>query len=526
MKRSRIVSLFLALLMMLSVFTVASAEERPVLTLGVPMSSVVENWDTNTQTLMIEEYLNCDLVFVEFPSNTIECEQKVDMMVMAGGEDLPDALLFPLPVDTQVKYGELGMFVDLTDLYDGVNDPFFTEEAAKSSLTKEEILKYIACPNGKIYGMPYFVDSLDNSYANSRMLIYEPWLEKLGLEMPTNIDEFVDVLRAFKTEDPNGNGEADEIPLLGNIAGRKNQFIYSLMSPFIYTQEHNFMNVDGTVEFTANKDAWREGLMWIRSLVDEGLLSPLTFTQDFNQFKAIMTQEEVIVGVQPTNSSSYMPADLVRRIEYIIVEPLEGPEGLKQATVTPQLPSTKMYITKNCEDVLLAFRLGDYLCSELMSVLDRWGLEDIDWRYPVEGEECAYAAAGVETQFVTLTSKWGTMQNTWWGHVGPQMLLSPWCDGFVCDPMNHLVPLGRSILPMIEYGNKDNGVWGLIYTAEEQAVITEYQKVIDDYVMESLSRFVTRDLSLEEDWDTYVAELDAMGLAIYLETVQAAFDRA
>ncbi len=38
------------------------------------------------------------------------------------------------------------------------------------------------------------------------------WLDKLGLKIPTTIDEWETVLTAFKEKDPNGNGKADEIP--------------------------------------------------------------------------------------------------------------------------------------------------------------------------------------------------------------------------------------------------------------------------------------------------------------------------
>ena len=38
------------------------------------------------------------------------------------------------------------------------------------------------------------------------------WLERLGLEMPETLEEFANVLRAFRDQDPNGNGIQDEIP--------------------------------------------------------------------------------------------------------------------------------------------------------------------------------------------------------------------------------------------------------------------------------------------------------------------------
>ena len=45
------------------------------------------------------------------------------------------------------------------------------------------------------------------------MMINKAWLDKLGLQVPTTWDELENVLKAFKTQDPNGNGQADEIPM-------------------------------------------------------------------------------------------------------------------------------------------------------------------------------------------------------------------------------------------------------------------------------------------------------------------------
>ena len=47
--------------------------------------------------------------------------------------------------------------------------------------------------------------------SGQHFLINKIWLDKLGLEVPTTWDELRKVMEAFKTQDPNGNGEADEI---------------------------------------------------------------------------------------------------------------------------------------------------------------------------------------------------------------------------------------------------------------------------------------------------------------------------
>ena len=52
----------------------------------------------------------------------------------------------------------------------------------------------------------------------SLIYINNNWLTKLGLPIPKTVDELQTTLKAFKTQDPNGNGQADEIPALGKEA--------------------------------------------------------------------------------------------------------------------------------------------------------------------------------------------------------------------------------------------------------------------------------------------------------------------
>ncbi len=51
------------------------------------------------------------------------------------------------------------------------------------------------------------------------LLMRQDWLDNVGMEAPTTIDEWYDVLTAFKEGDPNGNGELDEIPFDAGSAG-------------------------------------------------------------------------------------------------------------------------------------------------------------------------------------------------------------------------------------------------------------------------------------------------------------------
>lgn len=76
----------------------------------------------------------------------------------------------------------------------------------------------ITAPDGNIYALPSINDCYHCSMAQ-KMWIYKPWLDKLGLDVPTTTDELYTVLKAFKDKDPNGNGKADEVPLTGAPRG-------------------------------------------------------------------------------------------------------------------------------------------------------------------------------------------------------------------------------------------------------------------------------------------------------------------
>jgi putative aldouronate transport system substrate-binding protein len=60
---------------------------------------------------------------------------------------------------------------------------------------------------------------------------------------------------------------------------------------------------------------------------------------------------------------------------------------------------------------------------------------------------------------------------------------------------------------------------------EEVGELARLKTTINDFVDESIARFITGDLDIESEWESYVAELDTIGLERYLEIHQDAYDR-
>ena len=238
-------------------------------TIGVGQNSMVEDWYTNAQTKKLEKDLNVKLEFKEYPSDSKEFIQKVELEIMAGGDELPDIIMHGLGgLANLVKYGQMGMIVPTTEYYK--THAYYTAQTlAVENMTIEEMLPYVTCYDGEVYGVFYYAASVNNTYSRSRLMVYEPWLQALNMEKPQTTAEFAEMLRRFKNEDPNGNGVADEIPMMGYAGTLDQNFMQGLMNAFITTQDNYFYHNDGKIDFAANKDARATvHLQWLRNKTD------------------------------------------------------------------------------------------------------------------------------------------------------------------------------------------------------------------------------------------------------------------
>ena len=90
---------------------------------------------------------------------------------------------------------------------------------------------------------------------------------------------------------------------------------------------------------------------------------------------------------------------------------------------------------------------------------------------------------------------------------------------------DHSVPIGAGIKRELDYVNTENRVGNMIFTAEEQEVITEYRSTINGAVSAALADFVTGVRDLDKDWDAYVKSLHDMGLDTYMAAMQSCWTR-
>lgn len=179
----------------------------------------IEVWGTNTGYLPVEagselynlykEKIGVGIVqpYVEWNGGETYLEQ-LNLRIAAG--DMPD--MFSPYNGIESELIESGALLDLTDLLPE-KAPHLWESVP------EEVWDAVRAndPTGenRIYVIPQVLE-----YGRNGAMIRQDWLDNLGLEMPTTQEAFVEVLRAFKNDDPNGNGVADEIPTGGREEAR------------------------------------------------------------------------------------------------------------------------------------------------------------------------------------------------------------------------------------------------------------------------------------------------------------------
>lgn len=127
--------------------------------------------------------------------------------------------------------------------------------------------KQISTDEGSIYAFP-FLRGDDKVRVFFGPSIRQDWLDKLGLKMPETIDEWYNVLKAFKEKDPNGNGKADEIPIYLD----KN--LFATDAPFLgaWGINYSFYQDGGKVKYGPIQPEYKDFLTTMNKWYKEGLL--------------------------------------------------------------------------------------------------------------------------------------------------------------------------------------------------------------------------------------------------------------
>lgn len=538
----KLVSLILAMLMMLSLIPGSSAsesklsEELLTYTALIPEDAhrkvepkdmaLYKDWEAKTN------------VHLEWTTVPIIALNERKSTIFASG-DYPDMFINMLSNTDVINYGMAGALLDLTPYINEEYMPNFT----KALKEVPDAVSAITMPDGKIYGLPqinmYSVWPGDGVYIRTSQMINADWLSKLGLAMPQTTDELLEVLRAFKTKDPNGNGIADEIPYSFCYSqGHANGMGDTVFGPFgilghigvagaavLPVSSLNVQN--GKVFYAVEDERYVKAIQFARTLYEEGLMDPEVFTQDKARLTAKGNAETPVYGLVNgwTGEGEVGAARAgVDGTMYQPLPPVTGPDGECIWRNEPAGISVNgLCISSTVKNPDVIIRWADLLYAPDATIQEIWGMEGMTTRKQEDGS------------WLKLPPAEGNNVEEWIRSTSTRYL-----PGYLSDDMaNHLFDLNAngavsgkdSVLKCriaaiyAPYAVKEYYPTLSVLSVEDTEEIALLNTPVMNAMREKEVAWIMGQSKIEDEYTAFLANLRAMGLTRMVEIYQATYDR-
>ncbi|MCU6710338.1 extracellular solute-binding protein [Paenibacillus sp. J5C_2022] len=467
---------------------------------------------SNNDNLVFQEMEKRTGVKVEWMHPpTGQANEKFNLMLSSG--ELPDVMMYGfkgLPGGA-AKLADDGAIIPLNDLIDK-HAPNFKRYLDENP----QLLKEIASEDGQIYNISMLrMDPALRIYVGPQLR--KDWLDALELPVPTTIDELYATLKAFKEQDPNGNGEQDEIPYSGSKFKDTIFAVGKLLWPF--GSHYDFMVKEGQVTYGPLEPEFKEGMAFINKLYNEGLLDPDYVLLDRSKLdnKVMADKVGAMYHFQMQKFMTNM-AEKDPEFKLVAMPHLTGPSGqqlvFESAYTDISVPSFSIAITTANKHPEETMEWLDYAFSEEGNMLFNFGVEGLT--YEMKDGKPVY------TDLITNNSDGLSLTQSLGKHV---MALTGW-------PMAQDVEYFNQMMP--DFSVEAINVWKdvstasilpiLSYTAEEDKQQAKLLAEIATYADEMFDKFVMGIEPLEK-YDEFVSQLKKMGIEEAIAIKQAAYDR-
>lgn len=475
-------------------------------------SAYVSNLGEVESYKKLQDKFNMDIEFIH-PVADRATEQFTVMIASGEYADIIDFNWLSYPGGPS-KAAEDGIIVYLDD-YIKKYAPNLTKVIDRKPAVAAAVKNY----DGKITVLPSVQEDM-SMLACYGPIIRQDWLDTLGLSVPKTIDDWYNMLVAFRDKDPNRNGIRDEIPF---ISGKASTFLYfqgawRLSSSFM-------VNEDGKVVFGLMEPNYKDFLATMHKWYEEKLIDNEYITMTNQNVEAKMTSDlcGAWMGYSGSNIGKMMEINKSSNPKFELVGapwPV-GPAGVPHTAyeyqAKPSIAGKGLAITVNNKQPEKCIKMLDYLFTEEGSALMCWGIEGVTY----EKKEDGYAFTDL-----VLKSPEGK---------SPVEALAPYALP--------LWGMGGSLMrkdafDVIAYGIKEqrqaNEVWAqgdishilpsLTYSSEEMEVITDVMTDIYSYRSEFLDKVIMGVEPITK-YDEVVQNIKNMGIEKAIKINQTAYDR-
>ncbi|WP_321024496.1 extracellular solute-binding protein [Eisenbergiella porci] len=509
------------------------------------ISALIVN--TADRVVPVEDLEMCKVWFedtgIEFDWQAIPSEgaqEKINLM-LASGEELPDVFWNfgdGKSGNIVVQYADQDIFLPTEGL---INE--YMPNLKKILDDSENYWSEITAPDGHTYGFPYIEEMYGLVLTGGPLLINKTWLDEVGKEVPTTVDEWVDCLKAFRDGgDLNGNGAADEIPMATwfgatDTFGSYNMF-YRFTGAFGCADSYCGGNayadhlrlIDGKVTFTAQDEAFRKTAEFFNMLYNEGLIWNGSFEADESaSYKSSLIKEDVArIGCFGTWTDQEI-TNLDVHDEYVAIPRLQGEAGMTgfENNYSELQDSSNTAITTTCKFPHVIAKFVDYMVGEpAISIQSNWGAEGYNYvkddngilRTPLD-EQGRYVAQTEYTNFGEARVNSTTCR-------GSMIVLDEYYEtvaGYAYDAVQLLE--NQKTNGKEDIMAENDTIPRVMMTTDELSRLAQIQPTISDIVDRYINQWVTGGVT-DDNWNAYLGELQSAGVEELVSIYQSAVDRS
>lgn len=442
---------------------------------------------------------NINFEFQTFPAEAMA--EKKNLAFVSG--EYPDIFLSArISAIEEVTYGsQQKIFANIQPLIEkyGTN---INEQAVEFPA----IIESVTHSNGEIYTLPTIQNIMH--CLTSIAWFNQKWADNLGLEAPKTTEDLYTVLKAFKDEDANGNGDKDdEIPSIMSQA---------LLYPFGMLVEGIEATDDGVVKYNPQEENYKHYLEYCAKLYKEGLIDSEQYTQTDEQITAKGNADRLGLFAHAAPWLRCLPE---KDDDYIALQPLTSEFSDKQQVQLFDSASRGSFaISSTNKYPEASVRLADYWFSEEGQDLVAFGPEGLLWDWKDDTKEAFIRHI---PEGMTSSEEFrGTITPDCGGAIPYVMTTRMWIKEYndkppfttkLNDRAETLRPFAKSAYPQV------------YFTPEQAEEIGTISVDVTNYQTSMAAKFITGEISMDK-WGEYVNTLKKMKVDRYVEIHQEAYD--
>ncbi len=434
--------------------------------------------------------------------------EALNLMLAAGV--IPDIVGSSRLKDFVNQYGPEGAFYPLNDLI-AEHAPNMAAYFAE----RPEIAAAISAADGNMYYIPYLPDG---KYGRAYFIRYD-WLDALGLPVPETVEEVEATLRAFKNDDPNGNGLADEVPYFA----RQWPELIRLVTLWDGRSSgsdtyHDFYVDEGQIQHPYAGEGYREGIKNLARWYAEGLIDVEVFTRGSSAREFLLSENLGGMTHDWFASTSGYNTSLADRIDGFAFKAFAPPASVSGVRMEEHrripIKPDGWAIGATNEHPIETIKYFDFWFTEEGRRLANFG---------VEGEQYTMVDGAPKFTEEFLTN--GEPVNNQLYAIGSQLQARGYFQNYEYEKQwsNEFALEGIALYDEGDY--LIDQFLGVAFNAEEQRVYDRYWSSIRDYMLERQQGWILGNGDVEADWDAYIETLNEMGLQDVLDVMNSAYAR-